>query len=127
MHITILAIGSRGDVQPCIALGQGLRLTSGQSDLGRRPLSPADRADSTVVTTQPRRLMHDWLFDGLAEEYALSADWDNRWRTGGTLGDVIDEAHLSPQWVLEGIERFVRDRDARLARIQARLDGACEG
>lgn len=25
MRITILAIGSRGDVQPCIALGQGLQ------------------------------------------------------------------------------------------------------
>ena len=92
-----------------------------------RVLSPADRADSTVVTTQARRLMHDWLFDGLAEEYALSADWDNRWRTGGTLSEVIDEAHLSPQWVLEGIEHFVRDRDARLARIQARLDAARGG
>ena len=25
MHITITAIGSRGDVQPCVALGVGLR------------------------------------------------------------------------------------------------------
>ncbi len=62
--------------------------------------------------------MHDWLFNKVAEEYALSADWDNRWRTGGTLDDVLDEAHLSPRWVLEGIERFVRDRDARLASLK---------
>lgn len=89
-----------------------------------RVLSPGDRADSTVVTTQARRLMRDWLFNRAAEEYALSADWDDRWRTGGTLGEVIEEAHLSPQRVWEGIERFARDRDARLARIQAGIDAA---
>ena len=81
-------------------------------------LSPEDWADSTVITTQARWLMHDWLFNKVSEEYALSADWDNRWRTGGTLDEVIDEAHLSPHWVLKGIERFVHERADRLARIQ---------
>jgi transketolase len=81
-------------------------------------LSPADWADSTVITTQARWLMHDWLFSKISEDYALSADWDNRWRTGGTLPEVIDEAHLSPQWILEGIERFVQDREERLARLR---------
>ena len=76
-------------------------------------LAPADRADSTVITTQARWLMHDWLFNPVAEEYALSSDWDDRWRTGGTLDEVLDEAHLSPAWILEGIERFVRERPAR--------------
>jgi len=92
----------------------------------RRVLSPGDRVDSTVVTTQARWLMHDWLFSKVAEEYALATDWDNRWRTGGTLEEVVEEAHLSPHRVLEGIERFVRDREARLARIQADLDAARE-
>ncbi len=90
----------------------------------QRVLSPGDRVDSTVVTTQARWLMRDWLFNPLAEEYALSSDWDNRWRTGGTLEEVVEEAHLSPSWVLAGIERFVRDREDRLAHIQAELDGA---
>jgi transketolase len=89
-----------------------------------RVVSPADRADSTVITTQGRWLMHDWLFNKVAEEYALSADWDNRWRTGGTVDEVIEEARLSPEWLLEGIARFVRDREARLARLQAELDAA---
>jgi len=87
-------------------------------------LGPGDRLDSTVITTQARWLMHDWILNPLAEEYALSADWDNRWRTGGTLEEVIDEAHLSPTWVLAGIERFVGERPARLARLQADLDAA---
>jgi transketolase len=48
-------------------------------------VTPADRANSTVITTQARWLMHDWLFNKIADEYALSSDWDDRWRTGGTL------------------------------------------
>jgi len=87
-------------------------------------LSAADRVDSTVITTQARRLMHSWLYNKTAEAYALSADWDDRWRKGGALDELIDEAHLSPAWVLEGIERFVRDRDRRLAGLRAALDGA---
>jgi transketolase len=87
-------------------------------------LGPAERVDSTVITTQARWLMHDWLFNKVAEDYALAADWDNRWRTGGTLDEVLDEAHLSPSWLLEGIERFVREREQRLGRLQAELDAA---
>jgi transketolase len=90
----------------------------------RQVLSPGDRADSTVITTQARWLMHDWLFNRVAESYALSADWDDRWRSGGTLQEVIDEARLSPRWVLAGIERFVQDRESRLARLQSELDDA---
>jgi len=81
-----------------------------------RVISPTDRFDSTVITTQARWLMHDWLFNPVAEEYALSADWDDRWRSGGTLEELIDEAHLSPRWVLKGLERFVADREERLER-----------
>ncbi len=84
-------------------------------------ISPADRMDSTVITTQARWLMHEWLFNKTAEEFALSADFDNRWRTGGSLDEVIEEAHLSPRWLLEGIERFVRERSQRLNRLQDEL------
>jgi transketolase len=87
-------------------------------------LSPGDRADSTVITTQAGWLMRDWLFNKMAEEYALSGDWDNRWRTGGNVDEVLDEAHLTSEWILKGIERFVGDRKTRLMRLQAELDAA---
>jgi transketolase len=73
-----------------------------------------------------RSLMHDWLFTQTGEEYAISSDWDDRWRTGGRLEDVIDEAHLSPVWVLKGIQRFVSDRDQRLAGLRESLAEALE-
>jgi transketolase len=89
-------------------------------------LSQADRANSTVITTQARLLMHEWLFNKIAEEYALSADWDDGWRSGGTLDEVIDEAHLSPEWILDGIERFIGDKRKRLQRLQAELAAAAD-
>jgi len=85
-------------------------------------VSPADRTNSTVITTQARFLMHDWLFNKLSDVYALSSDWDNRWRTGGNVKDVLEEAHLSPDWVMQGIERFIAHRQQRLERLQAELD-----
>ena len=88
---------------------------------------PADRLDSTVITTMARGLMDDWLFNPLAEEYALSSDWDDRWRTGGTVDEVLDEAHLSPEWLLKGIERFVNTRPQRLTALQDDLRAAMVG
>ncbi len=87
-------------------------------------ITSADRVDSTVITTQGRWLMHDWLFNKVSEAYSLSADWDDRWRTGGNLEEVIEEAQLSPEWILKGIERFVKEREGRLNRLSAELESA---
>lgn len=87
-------------------------------------LSPADQVDSMCITNGARRLMHDWLSSRVSEEYTLSSDWDDRWRTGGTVEEVLEEAHLSPEHILAGIERFVRDREKRLERICAGVNEA---
>ena len=93
----------------------------------KQVLSDEDRMDSTVVTTQARWLMHDWLYNKIGEEYALSSDWDNRWRTGGTIDEVLEEAHLSPKWIIEGITRFVKDRSRRLGRLAVSIGVAGGG
>jgi transketolase len=93
-------------------------------DYRNQVLSPADQLDAMPITTQARRLMSDWIFCRVNEEYALSADWDSRWRTGGTVDEIIEEAHLSADWLMDGIERFVQDRDKRLGRIRAMLETA---
>ncbi|MDO9546993.1 MAG: 1-deoxy-D-xylulose-5-phosphate synthase N-terminal domain-containing protein [Pelolinea sp.] len=91
-------------------------LFDAQSEQYRKnTISKYDRLNSTVITTQAGWLMHDWIFNPLAEEYALSADWDGRWRTGGTLEEVIEEAHLSPEWLLKGIERYDSEKEKREA------------
>ncbi|HSI98760.1 MAG TPA: transketolase [Patescibacteria group bacterium] len=89
--------------------------------------SPADRWDGMAVTNRAFKLMRDWVDGPIAEEYSLSSDWDNRWRTGGTLDEVIDEAHLGPEHILAGIEKYVRDREVRLRRLRDLVDSVERG
>ncbi len=62
---------------------------------------------STVISNAARRNMHHWLANRRAARFAMTSDWDDRWRSGGTIPEVMDEAHLSSEWLLKGIERFV--------------------
>jgi transketolase len=82
----------------------------------------AAQLDCTYVSNRSRRLMWDWVRSPIADEYALTSDRDDRWRTGGSVDEVMAEAGLSPGDIVAGIERFVRDRKGRLARTRAWLD-----
>lgn len=72
-----------------------------------------DWLDSTVITNGARKLMQQWLPHKIAEHYAMSSDWDNRWRTGGSVDEIIAEAHLDPESLAEGIKLFCADREKR--------------
>jgi len=48
----------------------------------------------------------------------MISDWDDRWRTGGSIPEIIKEAHLDPASLLAGIERFANEREQRLAAIR---------
>lgn len=62
--------------------------------------------NSLVATTAARRTMSDWIWSQETAEYTLSSDFDNRWRTGGTVDEVIAEAHLDVESIKQGILRF---------------------
>ena len=89
-------------------------------------VSDADRIDAMVITNGAYKLMRDWADDPIVHEYSLSSDWDDRWRTGGSVEEVIEEAHLDGAHVLEAIERFARERPDRLRRLRERLAAAEE-
>jgi transketolase len=80
-------------------------------------IAPPDRLDAMAITNRTVKLMRDWVDGPLGAEYSMGADWDNRWRTGGSVDEVMDEAHLTTSYILEGIGRFVRDRASRLQRL----------
>jgi transketolase len=90
-------------------------------------LGAADRLDAMAITNRTVKLMRDWVDGPLAAEYSMGADWDNRWRTGGSVDEVMDEAHLTTAYILEGISRFVRDRETRLRRLHDLVDAADRG
>jgi len=80
-------------------------------------LHKTDFLDSTVVTNGARIGMYPWLASKVAEQYAMSSDWDDRWRTGGSIEEVKLEAHIDPKSILAGIERFAAARPERLSRL----------
>jgi transketolase len=84
-----------------------------------RICSEADRLDGMAITNRAYKLMHDFVTGPIGETYSLSSDWDHRWRTGGTVDEVIDEAHLGPRHIVDGITRYARDREVRHARLRA--------
>lgn len=77
-------------------------------------IEPVDAIDAMVVTNGGFDLMNLWAGGQLVREYSLSSDWDDRWRTGGTVDEVMEEAHLDSGHILAAIERFVRERPQRM-------------
>jgi len=89
-------------------------------------VGPADRADAMVITNGAFKLMQDWVDGSLVREYSLSADWDDRWRSGGNLDEVMEEAHLDPAHILTAIRRFVNERPQRVETIKRTVDAVRE-
>lgn len=92
-----------------------------QSEEYRNSILPFDEwMDSMTITNNARILMSDWICNKVSEEYSLSSDWDDQWRGGGGLDTVIEDAHLSQEWIVKGIERFAADKDKRMKKLGIR-------
>ncbi len=84
-------------------------------------ISETEWSDSMIVTNTGLRIMHNWISNRIVSEYSVSPDWDDNWRTGGSLDEIIDEAHLSPRWVLKAIRKFASERNSRLERLNKQV------
>jgi len=94
-----------------------------QPEAYRRSVLPAGaRQDLMFVTGGTRRLWPLRNVGAQADDYSLTADWDNQWLTGGLEADVIAEAHLDPDSVFAGVKRFADERPSRLTQQRADLD-----
>jgi transketolase len=76
-----------------------------------------------IVSTTTRRVWPVRDVGPLTDEYSLTSDWDDRWRTGGLEPEVIAEAHLDAASIFRGVERFANDRGSRLERQRSLLAG----
>jgi len=81
-----------------------------------------ERQDAMVISNRSLRVSADWVDSPVVAEYSLTSDWDDRWRTGGSIDEVIDEAHLSSKHILEGIERFAKERDKRVGALREMVE-----
>ena len=77
------------------------------SEYKEKVLPWEDWENSMVITNESLKAVEDWIATKKNAKYCLSSDWDDKWRSGGTLDEVIEEAHLDPENILRGIERFV--------------------
>ncbi len=77
-------------------------------------LPPEARYDLMVVSTGTRRMWPLRNLGPLTDEYSLTSDFDNCWRSGGLEAEVIAEAHLDPDSIFAGVERFANERPHRI-------------
>jgi len=89
----------------------------------RSVLPPEAYYDLMVVSTGTRRVWPIRDLGPFTDRYSLTSDWDNQWLTSGLEPDVIAEAHLDPDSIFAGIQRFAKDREERLTQ-QRELLGA---
>ena len=88
-----------------------------QPEAYRNKVLPADALfDAMVISTGTRRMWPVRSLGPLTDEYSLTSDWDNQWLTSGMEKEVIEEAHLDPESIFKGVQRFAADHDARIAR-----------
>ncbi len=62
--------------------------------------------------------MQAWIYNEISREFALTSDWDNRWRSGGNGEEICEEAHISPGQLLVGIQKFAAARPQRIRRLR---------
>jgi hypothetical protein len=74
------------------------------------------------VMSGTRRMWPVRNVGSLTDVYSLTADQENHWLTGGTEADVIAEAHLDPESIFAGVQRFAQERAKRMAQQRALLD-----
>jgi transketolase len=93
-----------------------------QPDAYRNAVLPSEAMfDAMVVSTGTRRVWPVRDLGPLTDAYSLTSDWDDQWLTSGLEKEVIEEAHLDPESIFAGIERFARARDTRIAQQRALL------
>jgi len=88
-----------------------------------RVLPAREWADAMVISNTARWNMNNWIPHAVAADYTLSPDFDDRWRTGGSLEQIVAESGLDPASIKAGIGRFVDERDVRHARMREMLAG----
>jgi transketolase len=87
-------------------------------------LTTGDMLNSTYVTNRARRSMCDWNFNPLADRYAMSSDWDDMWRPGGSLDEVCDSAGIDIDSLVNGVVAFAEDWPQRMKELEYMLGEA---
>ena len=75
-------------------------------------------SNSMIITNTSIKLMKNWIANNIVEEYSLSPDHDNKWRTGGSVDQIIKESKLDPKSVYNGIKKFAQEKSKRVELLK---------
>ena len=50
------------------------------------------------------------ILNPMVKKYSMSPDFDNRWITGGSLDQIIEESQLDTGSILSRIKKFAKER-----------------
>ena len=90
-----------------------------QSEEYRKSVIKEDEwLDCMIITNTSLANMSHWVQHPIVKKYSLSPDWDNSWRFGGNLKEVIDESHLSAHWQRKAIKKFANERELRIGLVK---------
>ena len=80
-----------------------------------------DWLNCMIITNTSLNNMSNWIKHDIVRKYSISPDWDNRWRCGGNLEEIIDESHLSSKWQMRKILEFATDYKRRINYLNATI------
>ena len=81
-------------------------------------ISSAEWNDCMIITNTSLKGMQSWIKNRIVSKYSISPDFDDRWRTGGSVDQIIAESRLDSLSILNAIKRFSDERDKRLELIK---------
>ena len=81
-------------------------------------ISSTEWNDCMIITNTSLKGMGRWIKNRIVAKYSLSPDFDNRWRTGGSVDQIISESRLDSLSILNAVKRFSDERDRRLELIK---------
>ena len=84
-------------------------------------ISTSEWNDSMIITNTSIKLMEKWIANRFVAAYSMAPDYDNRWRSGGTLDQIIIESKLDPSSIWVGINRFATERSKRLESLKKEI------
>jgi sterol 3beta-glucosyltransferase len=107
MRFTILAVGTRGDFQPMLALGRGLQAAGHQVRIGTHENFAASVEASGLeyrnIGSDPTRVMESLASPGVEQEGTFA-----RFRhVGNVLGSLMEEAIVNSRAVCEGSDAIL--------------------
>ena len=74
--------------------------------------------DCMIITNTSLKGMRSWIKNRIVSKYSLSSDFDDRWRTGGSVDQIITEPRLGSLRILNAVKRFSYEKNKRLGLIK---------